>query len=169
MTQPANATQVDAHALFTTLYADLCRLARHEVHRNGARDILGTGTLVHEAWLDISRRPSLVFEGKGRFMAYAARSMRGLVIDQVRARHSLKRGEGQVITALDTNNEEQIVQPEFLESVGEALDELAALEPELAHVVDLRFFCGFGFAGKEQVHRQWKKARLLLYRALDNT
>jgi RNA polymerase sigma factor (TIGR02999 family) len=163
--------QVRAAALFTTLYADLCRLARREVRRNGAND---TSTVVHEAWLDMSRRPSLSFEGPGQFLAYAARTMRGLVIDRMRARHAQKRGGGLIITSLDTNNAEQVEQPEMLESIGEALEELSALEPELARVVDLKFFCGFTLGevatmqgvSERTVQRQWERARILLYRAL---
>jgi len=164
-----------AAALFTALYADLCRLARREVRRNGANDMVGTSTLVHEAWLDMNRRPSLSFDEPGQFLAYAARTMRGLVIDRVRARHAQKRGGGLIITSLDTNNAEQIEQPELLESIGDALEELSALEPELARVVDLKFFCGFTLAevatmqgvSERTVQRQWEKARLLLYRALE--
>ena len=162
--------------LFSSLYADLCRLARREVRRNGAYDVLGTGTLVHEAWLDISRRPDLSFEDRARFLAYAARTMRGLVIDRVRARHAQKRGGGFVITSLDTENADATAQPELLQSIGEALDELAAIEPELARVVDLKFFCGFTMAEVAQlqgssertVQRQREKARALLYRALNS-
>ena len=173
---PQLADDADAHVgvLFTTLYDDLCRLARREVRRNGAQDIVGTGTLVHDAWLDISRRPSLAFEEPGRFLAYAARTMRGLVIDRVRARHAQKRGGGLSITSLDTHNADQVAQPELLDSIGEALDELATLEPELAHVVDLKFFCGFTLAevanmqgvSERTAQRRWEKARLLLYGAL---
>jgi RNA polymerase sigma factor (TIGR02999 family) len=166
--------QARAAALFTTLYADLCRLARREVRRNGANDVVGTSTVVHEAWLDMSRRPSLSFEGPGQFLAYAARTMRGLVIDRMRARHAQKRGGGLIITSLDTNNAEQVEQPEMLESIGEALEELSALEPDLARVVDLKFFCGFTLVeiatmqgvSERTVQRQWERARILLYRAL---
>jgi len=100
--------------------------------------------------------------------------MRGLVVDRVRARHAQKRGGGLVITSLDTENAEQVTQPEELEHISEALDELAVLEPELAHVVDLKFFCGFTLGEVAQmqgvsertVQRHWEKARLLLFRAL---
>src|SRR5881394_1970661 len=79
-------------SLFTDLYDDLRRLARREVRRNGAQAMMSTHTLVHEAWLDISQRHGLAFEDRGRFLAYAARAMRGLVIDKVRAQHAQKRG-----------------------------------------------------------------------------
>ncbi len=161
-------------ALFTSLYKDLRRLAHREVRRNGAHDMLGTGTLVHEAWLDISKRPALDLAEPGRFLAYAARTMRGLVIDRVRARRSQKRGGNMVITSLDTNNADQVMQPESLEDIGEALEELEAVDPDLAQVVDLKFFCGFTLAevarmqgiSERTVQRQWEKARLLLHRAL---
>lgn len=174
--QAVAVNRVDADALFKALYADLCRLARREVRRNGAHDIVGTRTLVHEAWLDISGRQSLSFENNGRFLAYASRTMRGLVIDRVRARYSKKRGGEFVITSLDTHNAEQLAQPEFLQDIGEALEELSNLEPVLAHVVDLKFFCGFTFAevanmqgvSERTVQRQWEKARLLLYISLND-
>jgi RNA polymerase sigma factor (TIGR02999 family) len=177
--EPPRIVAADAHvdALFTALYADLCRLARRAVRRNGAQEVLGTATLVHEVWLDIGREPSLVFENNGRFLAYAARTMRGLVIDRVRARHAQKRGGEHAITSLDTQNAEQVAQPEFLERVGAALEELAVLDADLAHIVDLKFFCGFGFAevatmkgvSERTVQRQWKRARLLLYDMLNES
>lgn len=164
----------DQAALFTNLYAELCRLARREVWRNGARDFLGTGTLVHEVWLDFNRSEALTFDEPGRFLAYAARMMRGLVIDRVRAKHASKRGGDVDITALDTHNADQVEQPEALEDIGRALDELAIDEPELARVVDLKFFCGFTLAeianmqgvSERTVQRQWEKARVLLLHAL---
>ena len=128
----------------------------------------------HEACLDISQREALTFPDCDRFMAYAASAMRGLVIDRMRARSAEKRGGGLDITSLDTHVADQIEQPEVLTGVSEALDELALLEPALAHVVDLKFFCGFTVTevaalqdiSERSVQRQWGKTRLLLYRAL---
>ena len=170
----APAATQDAAALFTELYAELCRLARREVWRNGARDFLSTGTLVHEVWLDFHRSTPPGFDEPGRFLAYAARMMRGLVIDRVRARQAQKRGGGLDITALDTQHADQVEQPEALEEVGRALDELAVEEPELARVVDLKFFCGFTLeeiarmhgVSERTVQRRWEKARMLLMHAL---
>ena len=129
----------NADALFAAVYEDLCRLARHEVWRGDARDHLSTGTLVHEAWLDMSRSPNLTFDKPAQFLAYLARMMRGLVIDRVRARTAKKRGGDFEITSLDTHTADQVEQPEVLESVGDALDRLAELEPGLAQVVELKF------------------------------
>ena len=161
-------------ALFTSLYKDLGRLARREVRRNGASDVLSTDTLVHETWLDIRRSPDLDFDEPRLFLAYAARTMRGLVIDRVRSRYAQKRGGDVVITSLDTLNADQVEQPETLEDIREALEELEGIDPDLAQVVDLKFFCGFTLAevacmkgvSERTVQRQWEKARLLLYSAL---
>lgn len=163
-----------ADRLFSTLYLELQRMARRELWRNGARDIVGTTTLVHEAWIDIHQRPQLAFEEPGHFLAYASRTMRGLVIDRVRAHHAHKRGGGLDITSLDTDHAEQVAQPETLDQVSAALDALAAIDPALAQVVDLKFFCGFTLGEVAQMQgvsertaqRQWEKARGLLYLAL---
>lgn len=165
-----------ADELFTSLYADLCRMARREVRRNAAYLDMGTSTLVHETWLSVNARHWLSFESPGQFLAYASRAMRGLMIDRVRARGAQKRGGQMIITSLDTHHAEQVDQPELLERIGEALEALSAVEPELAHVVDLKFFCGFTIpevanmlgVSERTAQRQWVKARALLHRSLQD-
>ncbi len=160
--------------LFSVLYKELHRLARREAGRFGPQSMLGTTTLLHEVYLDISRRDELIFPTQGHFMAYAARAMRGLVIDRVRQRKAQKRGGDLDITSLDTEYAEQVAQPELLGAVSDALDELALTDAALAQVVDLKFFCGFSMTEIAQLtntsertaQRQWEKARLLLFRAL---
>jgi RNA polymerase sigma factor (TIGR02999 family) len=169
---------MEVDVLFTTLYGELRRLARREIWRNGARDVVDTTTVVHEAWLQISGNPTLAFDDAGRFLAYAARAMRGLVIDRIRARQALKRGGDLVVTSLDTNIAAAIEpqQPEQLQRISDALDELESVDPELARVVDLKFFCGFTLAEvanmqgvtERTVQRQWKRARLLLYQSINH-
>lgn len=164
----------DHHALFAGLYVELHRLARREVHRQGAGSPVSATTLLHEAYLDMSRRDALAFPSQAQFLAYAGRAMRGLVIDRVRERQSLKRGGGLDFTVFDTQVAEDCEQPEQLSALGDALDELASLEPELANVVDLRYFCGLSTAeiaelqgvSERSVQRRWEKARLLLFRAM---
>src|SRR5262249_887908 len=70
---------VGADALFDSLYMELHRLARREVHRQGPGAGLGVTTVLHEAYLRISGTDGAVFVDRGRFMAYAARVMRGLI------------------------------------------------------------------------------------------
>ena len=162
------------NALFAKFYDELHRIARRELARSGPDVATSPTTLLHEAYLDMVVRGTLVFPDRLRFLAYAGRAMRALVIDQVRARGALKRGGDVHITSLDTHVADDVAEPQRLAEIGAALDELAELEPELATVVDLKFFCGFSVAeiatlqalSERTVQRRWEKARLLLYRAL---
>lgn len=161
-------------ALFARLYDDLHRIARRELARSGPDVATSPTTLLHEAYLDMVVRGSLVFPDRLRFLAYAGRAMRALVIDQVRARGALKRGGGLHITSLDTEIADDIAEPQQLSDIGAALDELASLAPELATVVDLKFFGGLSVLeiaalqglSERTVQRRWEKARLLLFRSL---
>jgi RNA polymerase sigma factor (TIGR02999 family) len=166
---------VVADVLFSTLYAELHRLARRELHRRGPLGGLGVTTLLHEAYLSISGREGIVFVDQARFMGYAARVMRGLIIDDVRRRRSEKRGGLFHITVFDTSHGAAITSPETLVRIGDALDELAQVEPELAQIVDLKFFCGFSFAeiaamrgvSERTIQRNWEKGRLYLHHAIE--
>jgi RNA polymerase sigma factor (TIGR02999 family) len=159
-------------ALFTALYAELHRLARRQLSGRGPSVTLGATTLLHEAYLDISGRDGTVFPDRGRFMAYAARVMRGLIIDYSRRRQAQKRGGGFEITSLEADVAAPAPDARVLARIGDALDELAAVDPLLAQVVDLRFFCGFSFAeiatmrgvSERTVQRHWERARICLHR-----
>src|ERR1039457_5403352 len=75
-----------ADALFAALYSELHRLARRELGRQGVRLGLSATTLVHQAYLDMAEREGPAFPDRARFMGYAARVMRGLIIDHARNR-----------------------------------------------------------------------------------
>src|SRR5262249_59848784 len=75
-----------ADALFSSLYSELHRLAKRELARQGARGSLSVTTLLHEAYLNISGREGTSFPDQARFMGYASRVMRGLIIDHARSR-----------------------------------------------------------------------------------
>src|SRR5204863_9344424 len=115
------------------------------------------------------------FPDRHRFMAYAARVMRGVIIDHARNRHAQKRGGQVEITAMGTDVPEVAADGEQLSRISEAVDALASVEPRLAQVVDLKFFSGFSFAeiaamqdvSERTVQRDWEKARIYLYRALN--
>src|SRR5688572_16278447 len=166
--------RVVADVLFGTLYAELHRLARRELYRRGPVGGLGVTTLLHEAYLSISSREGTVFVDHARFMAYAGRVMRGLIIDDVRRRRSEKRGGMFQITSLGLDHAERVTDPQSLIMISDALDELADIEPGLAEIVDLKFFCGFSFAeiaamrgvSERTIQRSWEKGRLYLHQAI---
>jgi RNA polymerase sigma factor (TIGR02999 family) len=164
-------------AVFTELYAELHRLARRELARGGGGGggaSLGVTTLLHEAYLDIGGRAGTSFPDKARFMAYAARVMRGLIIDHARSRRAQKRGGEFHLTTLEVDVVDQSADQHELARIGEALDELGQVDPDLASLVDLKFFCGFSFAeiaamrgvSERTVQRSWEKARIYLHRTI---
>jgi len=166
--------RVAADALFAALYDELHRMARRELARRGAGVTLGATTLLHEAYMDISDREGAAFPDRNRFMGYAVRVMRGLIIDYSRRRQAQKRGGLFEITSLVTDVVEAIPDVHELERLSDALDELEAAEPRLARIVDFRFFCGFSFAeiaammsvSERTAQRDWEKARIYLHRVL---
>lgn len=164
-----------ADKLFAILYEELHRLAERNLQRADPALSLGTTTLLHEAYLNIAGRENLTFADQPRFLAYASRAMRGLIIDYVRTRRAKKRGRQFEITFDDEDLSAGEPQNAVaLRQLGEALDALADLEPALAELVDLHFFCGFSFGeiaqlrqvSERTVYRDWRKARMLLHHAL---
>lgn len=161
-------------ALFAALYTELHRLAKRELARLGAPGSLGVTTLLHEAYVDMSARDGVSFPDRARFMGYASRVMRGLIIEHARNRRAQKRGGQFEITSLRTDIVENLVDARELSRIGEALDELGAIDATLAQIVDLKFFCGFSFAeiaamqgvSERTVQRNWEKARIFLHRSL---
>lgn len=171
-----NSDPAAADALFEMLYAELHRIAESNLRRAGSSITLGATTLLHEAYLNMIGRENVEYPDEARFLGYASRAMRGLVIDYTRRRRAKKRGRELEITL--TGDElplsEVVQDARELEALGDALDDLAALEPSLAELVDMHFFCGFTLAeiaelrgvSERTVQRDWRKARLLLHKSL---
>ena len=159
--------------LFSALYSELRRLAKRELARQGACSYLTPTTLLHEAYIEIADKDGGKFPDRGRFMAYAARVMRGLIIDHARSRSAQKRGGKFEITSA-VGEIDNPADPQELTKISEALDELAQSEAQLAEIVDLKFFCGFTFGeiaamkgtSERTVQRHWEKARIYLHRAI---
>lgn len=162
-----------ADALFSALYGELRRIARNQLARYGAPMSLSATTLLHQAYIEIAAREGTSFPDRNRFMGYAARVMRGLIIDRARSQCAQKCGGQFEITAMDTSIE-RVPDCRELARISEALDELAKAEPSLAEVVDLKFFCGFSFAEiaamrdvcERTIQRDWGKARIYLHRSI---
>jgi RNA polymerase sigma factor (TIGR02999 family) len=162
-----------AAKLFTLLYRELHRLAKRQLARQGEISISAT-TLIHETYLDMAAQEGQSFPDRGRFMAYAARVMRGLIIDHVRNRLAIKRGGQFELTSLTTNISDALSDGKELEQISLALDELARVDNTLSQIVDLKFFCGFTFCEiasmqgvtERTVQRKWEKARIYLHHSL---
>ncbi len=161
-------------ALFAALYEELRRIAQRELRRSGGLTLSAT-TLLHEAYLRMQQQSDAAFPRQQLFLAYAARVMRNLVIDFARRGQAQKRGSAYEITNLPTAVPEQIADAGELERVAAAIDALGEIDPGLAELVNLKFFCGMTFVeiaairevSERTVQRDWDKARVLLHRALD--
>ncbi len=162
--------------LYALLYPELRRLAHSRVRRSGDMTLLETTSLVHESYLRLEKSGAVAIGERAQFMAYAARVMRSVVVDMVRTRHSERRGGDAVHVELDEANVEATPGPcgDEVLRVHESLEELAAIDPRLVQVVEMRYFAGMTEAevaqvlgvGVRTVARDWEKARLFLHACL---
>jgi RNA polymerase sigma factor (TIGR02999 family) len=167
----SSTTPASVQALFPALYNELRRLARSKLSSGGRHTLLDTHALVHEAFLRMQRDGGVSVNDREHFMAYAASTMRSVVIDFVRRRNADRRGGGAEHVTLDTRAAAALggSDDEIL-AVHEALETLAEVDPRLVRVVEMRYFAGLtdieiGSAlgvTDRTVRRDWERARLLL-------
>jgi RNA polymerase sigma factor (TIGR02999 family) len=164
-----------ADSLFAATYADLRKLARARLRAGGRNTLLDTSSLVHESYLRFAGAGRLQLEDRIHFMRWAGRVMRSVIVDFARRRLADRRGGGMARLTLTTSVGGEMVSgvTEILR-VHEALDEIAAMDPRMAQVVEMRYFGGLteteiaealGVTDRT-VRRDWEKARLLLREAL---
>lgn len=173
------ASKPGAAELFRSLYAELHRLAQSQLRQSPGAALSAT-TLLHEAYLDLHMRDPARFPDRARFMAYAARAMRGIVIDYARRQQAHKRGGAFHLTTLDTEagdasaSDSSVADAGTLARIGDAVDALAQADPMLSEIVDLKFFGGLTLAeiaalrnvSARTIERDWLKARIFLRRIL---
>jgi RNA polymerase sigma factor (TIGR02999 family) len=163
--------------IFELTYRELRDLAHRRLRRASPITVLDTTALVHECYLRLVRLGRLHARDHSHFLAYAARVMRSIVVDTIRSRLAQRRGGGDLHVTLGTDiadgaaaNEQQVLR------VDEALQELARLDERLVKVVEMRYFAGLtpeeiattlGVTSRT-VRRDWEKARLLLFAALQD-
>jgi RNA polymerase sigma factor (TIGR02999 family) len=161
--------------LFALLYDKLHRMAQRELRSHAALTLSPT-TLLHETFLNIAQRESAAYFQRPRFMVYASRAMRGLVIDYVRKKQARKRGGEFEIVSLCTDVTDAAAEDLLITQLNGALNALEKIDRRLAECVDLKFFCGFSFSevanilevSERTVQRDWQKARVLLNRFINN-
>jgi RNA polymerase sigma factor (TIGR02999 family) len=168
---PATLRPPPVDDLFPVLYAELRRLARSRLAAGGRNVLLDTTALVHESFLRLQGAGKVRMEDRDQFLAYAATTMRSVVIDFVRRRKSEKRGGDVEHITLDTAMGEVLgaSDGEILD-VHEALESLAKVDARLVQVVEMRYFAGLTDEeiaaalkiSDRTVRRDWERARLLL-------
>ncbi len=159
-----------ADRLFAIVYKDLHRLAER-VLRSGDGG-MHTTSLVHDAYLKLRRPEALNQHDREHFFAVAARAMRQIVIDHARERAAHKRGGAVDLRSLDSSALQVAAsgRGEHLLALDESLQRLADLDPDLARLVELRFYGGLDLAelspvlgrSERSLKRDWRRARAFL-------
>lgn len=157
-------------ALFTAAYDELRALARQRLSRGAPITTLETTGLVHEAFLRFERAGKLEITDRNKFMAYASRVMRNIVIDTVREKQSERRGGEINFVTLNTAVGNTVEDEAGVLQLDEALTVLEAADPELVQIVEMRYFSGMSVEAVAQalgksprtIFREWEKARLIL-------
>jgi len=187
MTQPAEPASITLlieranrgdgealNAIFATLYPELRSLARSRLRRNAKLTLLETTGLLHESYLRFVKLGRLNVDSRAHFLAYAARTMRSIVVDFARQRMAERHGGGKPEAEIDTqimddrHGEEEVIR------VHDALQDLAKVDERLVRVVEMRYFGGMTEdevaeamgVSERTVRRDWEKAKLMLAVAL---
>ena len=152
------------------LYDELRRLAGKYLQGTGGGPTLQPTALVHEAWIKLEQADVFPVENPQHFLALTARSMRQVLVDHARAKGTAKRGGHLArITMCDVPNADPEAAIDVLD-LDAALERLAAMNPERARLVELRFFGGatleqvaevLGISVRE-ASRRWRTIRAWL-------
>lgn len=172
-------------ALMPVVYDELRRLARNHLSRERADHTLQTTALVHEAYLRLIDQRSVNWQNRAQFFGIAAQMMRRILINHAKDRHAQKRqGYAAKVSLEETMRVSLDEAVSFFEkrevdlmALDEALNGLAALDPQQAQIVELRFFGGLTIDEVSEVlnispattKREWDSAKLWLRRQLTPT
>jgi RNA polymerase sigma factor (TIGR02999 family) len=161
--------------MMVVLYDELHRLAQRERWHAGRPDTLQTTAVMHEAYLRLFKRSE--WGSREHFLGTAVTTMRHILIDAARARLAVKRGSGMSDLPLEEaeRGAADLQQDEEMIRLGDALQGLAQLDPNLAKLVDCRFFAGMSNDESAQVlgvtdrtvQRWWTQARAWLHSELE--
>jgi RNA polymerase sigma factor (TIGR02999 family) len=165
-----------AEQLLPLVYDELRKLAAHKLAQEKPGQTLQATALVHEAYLrlvDQERAPH--WNSRGHFFAAAAEAMRRILVERARARGTIKHGGGRQRIDLEDLAESYAERPDDLLTLDEALTRLAAVEPQAAELVHLRYFAGQTMSAAAELlglslrntHRLWAYARAWLLEDLE--
>lgn len=163
-------------ALLPLVYDELRRLAARKMSSEPAGHTLQPTALVHEAYLALVNAPNQSWQNRSHFFGAAAESMRRILIERARRKGRQRRGGGAPHTEFA---EDAIASPEpdeRLLALNEALDRFAAMEPQQAELVKLRYFVGLNIEQAAEVlgispataKRWWAYARAWLYHEIQS-
>lgn len=170
-----NGEKRASEALYERVYTELKRLAHVQLSVHGRPgQTLDTTALVHETYLRLAGPAGAAPADRAHFFNLAARVMRHVIVDFARRRDAEKRGGGVVPIELE-EAADRLADPRGTLSIellalDRALGELERASPELAQLVELRFFAGLALeeiapiAGRSErsLKRDWRRAQAFL-------
>lgn len=163
------------HRLLPLVYEELRRVARRHLRRERPDHTLQTTALINEAYLRLMDQGALEARDRSHFVGLTSHLMRQILVDHARARLARKRDGGCRITLAEDLAVAEPGESGVL-AVDEALSRLAALDPQQARVVELRYFGGLSVretsealgVSEATVKRDWATARAWLHREIDS-
>ena len=162
-------------ALMPIIYTECRRIAARQLALERRDHSLDPTALVHELYLRLVDQQRASWENRAQFFGVAARLMRRVLVDHARARHAEKRGGDAVFVSLDaaadTPDDSHVAD---VLAIDEALERLAAHDPEQVQIVELRYFAGLTVEetarvvrrSPRTVKREWRLAKAWLYQEL---
>jgi RNA polymerase sigma factor (TIGR02999 family) len=169
----ANAAALEG--LMPLVYDELRRIARRHLRSEAPERTLQTTALVHEAYLKLIDQRRVNWQNRAQFFAVAAQMMRRILIDHARKRLRDRRGGGAVKLSLDEGTiDVSDERADSLIALDEALEKLAAEDPQKARLVELRYFGGLSIeetaevlgVGTATVIRHWRTVKAWLYKEI---
>lgn len=164
--------------LMSIVYDELRAIAHRQIASESANQTVQATALVHEAYLKLADQRQVRFENRSHFFAVAAKIIRRILIDRARLRLTAKR-DANLNVSIDTFPQIQSPQlnpidPATLLDLNVALDKLELRFPEIAKLVELRFFAGLTIEETAEilnlsastVKRDWITAKALLARSM---
>lgn len=163
-------------ALLDLVYAELHRQAHRYLRRERIGHTLQTTALVHEAYLKLSKQKDFAWQSRAQFYGVAATMMRRILIDYAKTKNRIRRGGPQPDLRIETDLTLTASDDQFdLLELNQVLERFAQKDPELAHLVELRFFAGLDVTetaaamgvSESTVKRGWATAKAWLHRELN--
>jgi RNA polymerase sigma factor (TIGR02999 family) len=163
-----------AEQLLPLVYDELRRLAASQLAREAPGQTLDATALVHEAYLRLVGGDAPRFTGRGHFFATAARAMRHILVDNARRKRRARHGGGLERVELHESVPAPATAEDDLLALDEALERLAAQDPQAAAIVQLRYFAGLSVdeaadalgVSRASAYRHWAFARAWLLHEL---
>jgi RNA polymerase sigma factor (TIGR02999 family) len=164
--------------LLAAVYAELHAQAARAMRREAVDHTLQPTALVHEAYLRLIDQTRIQWKNRAQFFGVAAQLMRRILVDHARGRDAAKRGGG--VAAITLEEVDAVAEQSAADAIDvlalhDAIERLAALDPDQARVVELRYFGGMSIEETAEVldvspatvKREWAVARAWLKRELD--